>query len=330
MTIVRLLHTVEPYDWPLTLRMIGAHTVPGTEEPRPRRGNVRPAGADHRRVRSRSNCARTAGRACWSTMPDAAVAEEVVAGLRHWLDLDHDPATLSPLRADPVRGAAAGSPTGHPAGRLSAGVRGGAVDHPRPAGVPGRRPNLRRPAGRLATASPGPAVCGGSRAPTGWPSTSAADLQSVVGVTGARARSLLATARAFADDPRSGRTGPAVGRPARRTAPRIWRRSPASGRGPWRTCGCACSAIGMRFPAGDLVLRRALGGIPAVEVTRMAERWRPWRSYAVFCPLGGGRVRLSPRLLFRADVRPAAGGTRDLPSRASTSPKIWQSSGGGA
>lgn len=34
------------------------------------------------------------------------------------------------------------------------------------------------------------------------------------------------------------------------------------------------------FPASDLVLRRAAGGLTAAQLTRRAEAWRPWRSYA--------------------------------------------------
>jgi AraC family transcriptional regulator, regulatory protein of adaptative response / DNA-3-methyladenine glycosylase II len=34
------------------------------------------------------------------------------------------------------------------------------------------------------------------------------------------------------------------------------------------------------FPAGDLGLRKAAGGISAAQLRRRAESWRPWRSYA--------------------------------------------------
>lgn len=34
------------------------------------------------------------------------------------------------------------------------------------------------------------------------------------------------------------------------------------------------------FPAGDLGLRKALGGISTAECEGRAERWRPWRAYA--------------------------------------------------
>jgi AraC family transcriptional regulator of adaptative response / DNA-3-methyladenine glycosylase II len=53
------------------------------------------------------------------------------------------------------------------------------------------------------------------------------------------------------------------------------------GIGPW-----TAEYIGMRalhwpdaFPASDLVLRRAAGGLTTAQLTRRAEAWRPWRSY---------------------------------------------------
>ena len=54
------------------------------------------------------------------------------------------------------------------------------------------------------------------------------------------------------------------------------------GIGPW-----TAEYIGMRalrwpdaFPASDLVLRKASGGLTTAQLTRAAESWRPWRSYA--------------------------------------------------
>ena len=35
------------------------------------------------------------------------------------------------------------------------------------------------------------------------------------------------------------------------------------------------------FPAGDVALQKALGVSNAKAATQVAERWRPWRSYAV-------------------------------------------------
>ena len=58
------------------------------------------------------------------------------------------------------------------------------------------------------------------------------------------------------------------------------------GVGPWTAHYIAMRACGEpdAFPATDLGLRRALGNgkgpLPATEVSRYAEAWRPWRAYA--------------------------------------------------
>ena len=58
------------------------------------------------------------------------------------------------------------------------------------------------------------------------------------------------------------------------------------GIGPWTADYVAMRALGEpdAFPSGDLGLRRALGNgagpIAATALARIAERWRPWRSYA--------------------------------------------------
>jgi AraC family transcriptional regulator of adaptative response / DNA-3-methyladenine glycosylase II len=51
--------------------------------------------------------------------------------------------------------------------------------------------------------------------------------------------------------------------------------------------GWTASYIAMRalrwtdaFPAGDVVIRRRLGGVSVGEAERMSQSWRPWRSYA--------------------------------------------------
>jgi len=58
------------------------------------------------------------------------------------------------------------------------------------------------------------------------------------------------------------------------------------GMGPWTAHYIAMRALGEpdAFPSTDLGLRRALGNgagpLPATEVSRLAEAWRPWRAYA--------------------------------------------------
>jgi AraC family transcriptional regulator, regulatory protein of adaptative response / DNA-3-methyladenine glycosylase II len=54
------------------------------------------------------------------------------------------------------------------------------------------------------------------------------------------------------------------------------------GIGPWTIEYVAMRALRDpdAFPAGDLVLRNALGGISARELLARADAWRPWRAYA--------------------------------------------------
>jgi 3-methyladenine DNA glycosylase/8-oxoguanine DNA glycosylase len=54
------------------------------------------------------------------------------------------------------------------------------------------------------------------------------------------------------------------------------------GIGPWTAQYIALRAFGEpdAFPAGDLGLRHALGGLPEAAIQNRAEAWRPWRAYA--------------------------------------------------
>jgi AraC family transcriptional regulator of adaptative response / DNA-3-methyladenine glycosylase II len=55
------------------------------------------------------------------------------------------------------------------------------------------------------------------------------------------------------------------------------------GIGDWTAQYIAMRALawGDAFPAGDLVLMRALGASTPARARAAAERWRPWRAYAV-------------------------------------------------
>ena len=54
------------------------------------------------------------------------------------------------------------------------------------------------------------------------------------------------------------------------------------GIGPWTAEYIAMRALHWpdAFPASDLVLRKAAGNLTTAQLTRRAESWRPWRSYA--------------------------------------------------
>jgi AraC family transcriptional regulator of adaptative response / DNA-3-methyladenine glycosylase II len=99
-----------------------------------------------------------------------------------------------------------------------------------------------------------------------------------LGVTSARARSLVALARAYAAGTLHLEPGA-----SERTVDHL---VALPGIGPWTAHYMALRALGMpdAFPAGDLVLQQVLGegqrlGERATEARSQA--WRPWRAYAV-------------------------------------------------
>ena len=95
------------------------------------------------------------------------------------------------------------------------------------------------------------------------------DLQRTVGITGARARTVVAIAREVADD-----SAVLASRDALLALPGV---------GPWTADLVALRALRDPdvFLPGDLVLRKALGGLPAARAAAMAEAWSPHRSLAV-------------------------------------------------
>ena len=98
---------------------------------------------------------------------------------------------------------------------------------------------------------------------------------SSLGLTRMRARPVQSLARAVADgalaldrsaDPEATREGLLA----------------LPGIGPWTAAYIAMRALGWpdAFPAGDLGLRKALGGISTAECEARSQKWRPWRAYA--------------------------------------------------
>ncbi|WP_456788733.1 DNA-3-methyladenine glycosylase family protein [Cellulomonas sp. P5_C5] len=126
--------------------------------------------------------------------------------------------------------------------------------------------------GRLAAAygDPGPGGLTTYPTPARLASVDVGELQSVVRVTHARARTVHALARACAD-------GLSLGSPDVRDDLLA-----LPGIGPWTADYLALRVLGDRdaMPVGDLVLRRALGAGTVADVTRLAEQWRPLRAFA--------------------------------------------------
>ncbi|MGA0565770.1 DNA-3-methyladenine glycosylase family protein [Rathayibacter sp. KR2-224] len=100
------------------------------------------------------------------------------------------------------------------------------------------------------------------------------ELRSAVGIPVARARTVIALAEAFA-------SGLKVERDADHAEVRA-RLLALPGIGPWTVDYLALRVLrdADAFPVGDLVLRRALGGVSPAEALALGEAWRPWRSYA--------------------------------------------------
>jgi AraC family transcriptional regulator of adaptative response / DNA-3-methyladenine glycosylase II len=107
-----------------------------------------------------------------------------------------------------------------------------------------------------------------------------ADLAAVelssLGILPARARTLVALAGAIASGALDLRVGADVdaARAGLKAIPGI---------GPWTTEYIAMRALGWpdAFPAGDLVVLKALGETRPARAAERSEAWRPWRAYAV-------------------------------------------------
>jgi len=104
-----------------------------------------------------------------------------------------------------------------------------------------------------------------------------------IGLPGARAAALLGLARAIDGDA----IDLAPGADPERAATAL---AELPGLGPWTASYVAMRALSWpdAFPAGDLVVRRALGVTSPRDAVARAERWRPWRAYAVMHLWMGG------------------------------------------
>ncbi|WP_460991314.1 DNA-3-methyladenine glycosylase family protein [Sinomonas soli] len=252
---------------------LAAHTVPGAER------TDLAAGTHERLVHT------AGGPVAVSVQLDAdgvdlaiRAAHEVVASVvpavRAWLDLATDLGPVrAALRADPLLRPLVEA---RPALRVT-----GTTDAFQTAvtTVLGQQVSLaagRTFAGRLVAAygEPGPHRLAQFPTAAALAGVRAEDLQSAVGLTSSRARTVRALAQALAD--RSHSPGD--------TALRLTREEllAVPGVGPW-TADYLEVRTGKpdAFAPGDLVLRRALGGISAAEAARRAEAWRPFRAYAL-------------------------------------------------
>ena len=213
--------------------------------------------------------------------PLASRLLDIVQRLRRMFDLDADPQAISAsLSGDPTLAPLLAA---HPGLRLPGGWDGFEIAVRAVLGqqvsVVAARTLAARLSQRFGERLPAP-VCEGLDRLFPTPEALAeADLQAI-GLTRARAATIRTVATALLD-------GRVDFRPERRLEDFVARWVALPGIGPWTAQYIAMRAMGHpdAFPAGDLVLRKALAGaggiLPGRAVAARAEAWRPWRAYAV-------------------------------------------------
>lgn len=266
---LRLRHRA-PFDAEAWLAHVAARAVPGLEEVE---GRVVRRVLPGRTGPVLAELDLTDGVVARLVLPGMAELSRAVGRLRHWADLDADPA-----RVDEVLGQ---DPLLAPLVAARPGLRvPGTVDAAELAlrTVLGQQVSVagaRTLTARLVAALGRPTPWGLHAFPTPAAVAGAgvAGLRAL-GLTGARATALAGLAAALDGgldlDPGADRER---SRAALTALPGI---------GPWTVDYVALRALGDpdAFPAHDLVLRQVLGGVTPAEARRRAERWRPWRGYA--------------------------------------------------
>ncbi|MBM3723883.1 MAG: DNA-3-methyladenine glycosylase 2 family protein [Acidobacteria bacterium] len=248
-----------PFDWRALMAFLGPRAIPALESAEP--------GVYRRRLPEGSVEARPLTQGCGIEARIVPVHIAVLNGLvercRRFFDLDAAPETIhSHLAADPVL---------RPFLRRALPRVPGAWDPFELAvrAVLGQQVSV---AGATTLAARLVALHGGTFPAAAW--LAEADLTGV-GLTRQRERTLRGLAAAVAagalrwDEPRT-------------LDDAVSRLTALPGIGPWTAHYIAMRALGEpdAFPTGDLGLLKALGVGPR-ELENMAERWRPWRAYAV-------------------------------------------------
>lgn len=265
--IVVRLDARAPLDFAGLLAFVAARAIPGVEWVEGDR-YVRRIGGHELRVSAREPG--RSGKASLQVELDLDLASElgsILARLRRLFDLDAEPAAIGSLLARDPRLA--------PLVRARPGLR-----------VPGSfdpfETALRTILGQQVTIAAATTLMtrlvarfGGVPSPA---QLAASEVEAIaaLGLPLARARTLVTLAAAWQRGaiPCEPGSDPAALRAALLELPGV---------GPWTAEYLAMRALHDpdALPAGDLVLRKALGGPRPRELTREAEAWRPFRSYAV-------------------------------------------------
>lgn len=263
-----------PYDIPHAVNVLSAHAVPGLEVIQADRATVQrllPTGDGHHVPAM----IRFAEDGIYLTTERNSVCDPaLVRTTRQWLDLDAAPRVIArALDTDPLLGPLVAARPGIRIIGYPDGFEGAVMT------VIGQQVSL------AAARTFGSRLVAGFGTPHGdlhaFPTPQALamakpeQLQSAIGLTGSRSRTLQALAEMCADGllihPDSDH---ALVRAALATLPGV---------GPWTIEYLALRALkdSDACPTGDLVLRRALRMITPAAVRRMATTWQPWRAYAV-------------------------------------------------
>ncbi len=278
---LRLRHAV-PYDAAGWLDHVGHRAVPGLERVEDDGSVTRtvPAAGGPVRVTVTISAdgAHVGARLALARLDDLGGA---VARLRRWLDLDAEPAAVdAAFGADALLGPLVAA---RPGLRVPGTVDAFELAVRAVLGQQVSTAGARTLAGRLVETFGADAGAGLRTFPDAAVLAAAGpDRFRALGLTGGRAATVAALARAVADglplDPGAER---AEVRAALLAIPGI---------GPWTADYVALRALGDPdvFPAGDLVLRRALSELPGGTATPLsipaaaehATAWRPWRGYA--------------------------------------------------
>ncbi|MFF3787703.1 DNA-3-methyladenine glycosylase family protein [Streptomyces sp. NPDC001933] len=271
MTLLRLFPQ-GPTDSETALRMLAAHAIPGAEEADiPRRTQTRLL--PHAGAPVRVTVTFAADQVAVDLPDEIPDPDGLAAPIRRWLDLDSDTARIADaLAADPLI---------RPLAEHRPGIR--LIGYPDEfeavtATVVGQQVSLvaaRTFMGRLVAAY-GTPVAGlkALPAPRDLAAIPDSELQVAIGLTGARTRTLRAVAEKWADGFTLAHLTADEARRALLALPGI---------GPWTADYLTVRAMQHpdTFAPGDLVARRALGSVTADQARTTAERWAPWRSYAL-------------------------------------------------
>jgi AraC family transcriptional regulator of adaptative response / DNA-3-methyladenine glycosylase II len=308
---LRLDHRT-PYGWDALLEFLAARAIPGVEQVE---GGVyrRTLRVGPRRgwVAVRRDAGRPALRAEVS-LSLAGALTPVAARLRALFDLDARPAAVDAhLALDPFL---------RPFVKLRPGLRvPGACDGPEAA--------VRAILGQQVTVAAATTLAGrvarrfGEPLETPFPgldrlfppadalAEAGAELASL-GMPEPRARAAAAVARAVA------REGLSL-EPSADVERALARLRELPGIGDWTAQYVAMRALRWpdAFPAGDLGVRAALGGATAARAALAAERWRPWRAYAVVHLWSSHATERGARHAARAGDRDALAHRRAAPAR---------------